>query len=337
MLEQAYPGPGPRPLAAWMTLLGALQYADKVVRKTGAHLEFESTAWTAAFTLSLPIYSTCSTLLENGLKAPPVGGDNNIARDEADLDISKSLHSARLGAYVSVSKAAANGILAWSTRGQANGLFHMSPQRYEEAGTGLVMIRPSVHFKIHTDPVSFHLPLHRFFAAGVLEGAQQVRLSQSLIVIILLPFLTARTLAHTHTAAQGLGLPPLDLPDPSHFATLLAEFPLRCMSLNAQVTAGLWRRNGISIQGQAMHYSTAPFCKVFRDLDLAAVQYATILGGNELVLGLLLDRLLLSRWAVEPHLVPSGPFEPKDFVVLAEEALYILILLVTELPGPPSK
>lgn len=129
----------------------------------------------------------------------------------------------------------------------------------------------------------------------------------------------------------------MNVADPSNLATLLAEFPFRCLALNAQVTAGLWRRNGISIQGQAMHYSTAPFCKVFRDLDLTAVQYATILGGNELVLGLLLDRFLLSRWAVEPHLVPSGPFEPKDFVVLAEEALHVLILLVTELPGPPSK
>ena len=39
MLEQAYPGPGPRPLAAWVTLLGALQHADPFVRKTGAHIE----------------------------------------------------------------------------------------------------------------------------------------------------------------------------------------------------------------------------------------------------------------------------------------------------------
>ena len=136
---------------------------------------------------------------------------------------------------------------------------------------------------------------------------------------------------------QGLRLPLLDVADPSTLATLLAEFPLRCMTLNAQVTAGLWRRNGISIQGQAMHYSTAPFCKVFRDLDLTAIQYATILGGNELVLGLLLDRFLLSRWAVEPHLIPAGPFDAKDYVVLAEEALHLLILLVSELPGPSSK
>lgn len=86
-----------------------------------------------------------------------------------------------------------------------------------------------------------------------------------------------------------------------------------------------------------MHYSSAPFCKVFRDLDLTALQYATLLGGNELILGLLFDRFLLSRWAVEPHLIPSGPFEPKDFILLAEEALLVLILLITELPGLPRK
>lgn len=241
MLEGSYPGPGPRPLSAWLTLLGSLQYADHVVRKTGNHLEFESAIWASAFTLSLPIYSTSSTLIVNGLKAPAdeegeqqhatTNGGGSSGEEGAkggggergDLrDV--SVHQAtRLHAYNNLCKAAANGIAVWLQKtGQASGLFQLSAQRYEEAGTGLVKVRYGVSFKVHEHPVSFHLPLHRFLAASVLEGVQ-----------------------------QGLGLPNLELEgEPSPFATLLAEFPLRCMALNAQVTAGLWRRNGMSIQGQ---------------------------------------------------------------------------------------
>ena len=46
VLRQTYPGPGPHPLPLWVSVLGALQHADGTVRKTGAHLEFESTVWT---------------------------------------------------------------------------------------------------------------------------------------------------------------------------------------------------------------------------------------------------------------------------------------------------
>ena len=51
VLLQAFPGPGPQPLANWMRLLGALQHTDQTVRKIGAHMEYESVTWTAVFTM----------------------------------------------------------------------------------------------------------------------------------------------------------------------------------------------------------------------------------------------------------------------------------------------
>lgn len=230
MLEQVYPGPGPRPLAAWMTLLGALQHADQVLRKTGAHLEFESAAWTAAFTLSLPLYSTCSTMIANGLKSAAFAHGN---KDKKGISTEPMHHAhapdeeylSRLRAYSNLAKTAARGILAWLGRQlrHTEELFKIRYSNYEEAGTGSMMVRAGVDFHVHAGFVSFHLPLHRFLAAAILEGT-----------------------------SQGLHLPNLDVgPPPIYFATLLAEFPLRCLALCAQVTAGLWRRNGISIQGQA--------------------------------------------------------------------------------------
>lgn len=39
------------------------QLADTVERKTGAHLEYESTTWMQAFSLALPLASTCSVII----------------------------------------------------------------------------------------------------------------------------------------------------------------------------------------------------------------------------------------------------------------------------------
>ena len=193
-----------------------------------------------------------------------------------------------------------------------------------------------MYFPLHVGMVSFHLPLHRFLAAAVLEGSGQG-----------LPF--PRYLveveegreegeAYDQMAADNSrtaqGKDEVDL-----LVVGLAEFPLRCLALNAQVAAGLWRRNGLAMQASGMHYSTPPFCRAFRDLDLAAVQLAVVLGGNEVVLGLMLDRFCLSKWVGQPIGKESKmdmPFEEKDMVVVAEEGLLLLILLVTELPRPPG-
>eukprot|EP00624_Nannochloropsis_granulata_P007659 evm.model.NODE_8908_length_28186_cov_23.573193.9 len=229
-------------------------------------------------------------------------------------------------------------------------------QAYREMGTGLEMRRTCVYFKLHSGVVSFHLPLHRFLAAVVLEGSSQGLPFPSYLVEVkggreeskgpkaeerkawdrmAVDFAaTANHNASVQGREEEQRRDDVDL-----LVVGLAEFPLRCLALNAQVSAGLWRRNGLAMQASGMHYSPPPFCRAFRDLDLGAVQLAVVLGGIEVVLGLLLDRFCLSKWVG----VPIGkewkrevPFEAKDMVVLAEEGLLLLILLVTELPRPPG-
>lgn len=106
MREGTYPGPGPKPLSNWINLLGSLQVrpstsphiapcpvllvpsdsspsrpdvlcarwlqlADLVTRKTGAHLEYESTVWMHAFSLALPLASTCSVIIQQASRPSP--------------------------------------------------------------------------------------------------------------------------------------------------------------------------------------------------------------------------------------------------------------------------
>lgn len=331
VLRQAYPGPGPRPLRAWVEALSMMQHADPMVRKTGTHLEFESSVWMQAFTLSFPLYSTSTTLIAHGLRAlldaappsPSPPGHRVTAREKEGGETGDADWSDRLLRFRNVTEAAVEGIRAWMTRALKGGedAYAMKVEGYREAGTGLILERPGIGVRVHEACVSFHIPLHRFLAAAVLEGAAQG-----------FPF-------PTHVGAQPAFEDPSSpaLKDAPHLSSCLADFPLRCLALSAQIAAGLWRRNGLSVQASSIHYTTPPFCRVFRDLDLAAIQLAILLEGNETVLGMLLGHFCLKRWALEPTRSlgrEEAAFEDKDLLALAEECLLVLILLVTELPRP---
>lgn len=74
--------------------------------------------------------------------------------------------------------------------------------------------------------------------------------------------------------------------------------------------AGLWRRNGLPIHRQAVHYSGVPFCLVFRDLDLGALQLAALYLGFDPLLTLLLDRFSILHWASTTQ--PAGQQPPSS-------------------------
>mmetsp|Transcript_11499 Transcript_11499/g.25659 ORF Transcript_11499/g.25659 Transcript_11499/m.25659 type:complete len:3095 (-) Transcript_11499:90-9374(-) len=141
----------------------------------------------------------------------------------------------------------------------------------------------------------------------------------------------------------------------------LADHPIRCLAAAQQIERHLWARNGSSVAGMAMNYTSTPLCRAFRDLDLLLVQ----LSASGLSIGLGARRvfqLLLSRFNMDGHLCDPerrtqagsnspSPFipganiwvnpprlqDPDHAVVLSESFFTTLCVLVTELPPPPPR
>jgi len=141
----------------------------------------------------------------------------------------------------------------------------------------------------------------------------------------------------------------------------LADHPIRCLAAAQQIERHLWARNGSSVAGMAMNYTSTPLCRAFRDLDLLLVQ----LSASGLSIGLGARRvfsLLLSRFNMDGHLcdperrTQSGSNNPAPFIpganiwvnpprlqdpdhaiVLSESFFSTLCVLVTELPPPPPR
>ena len=141
----------------------------------------------------------------------------------------------------------------------------------------------------------------------------------------------------------------------------LADHPIRCIAASQQIERHLWTRNGSSVAGMAMNYSSAPLCRSFRDLDLLLVQLSAAgmncgLGARR-IFSLLLSRFSLDGYLCDPERrsTPSiggmNTFPPimntwvnpprlqdsDHAAILAESFFSTLCVVVTELPLRPPK
>jgi hypothetical protein len=135
----------------------------------------------------------------------------------------------------------------------------------------------------------------------------------------------------------------------------LADLPICCLAAAAQIERHMWTRNGNSVAGMVINYSTAPLCRAFRDLDLSLMQFSA--AGFEIglgvccVLALLLNHFSMDGYLKDPKFQAPGAThlrrttgrwkspprlqDPEHAPLLAESFFALVCILVTELP-PPS-
>nr|XP_032821084.1 E3 ubiquitin-protein ligase UBR2-like isoform X2 [Petromyzon marinus] len=104
----------------------------------------------------------------------------------------------------------------------------------------------SMPYLVSRQPVSTHLPMTRFLAG--------------LYAMV----------SHTGVMSSYPEMNLLESVEPQD----LAELPLRCLVLLAQVNAGMWRRNGFSLANQMYHYHSAMCRQEMFDKDVLMLQIA---------------------------------------------------------------
>jgi len=131
----------------------------------------------------------------------------------------------------------------------------------------------------------------------------------------------------------------------------LLDHPLRCLVATKEIEAHMWARNGQSMIGMAVNYSTPTLCRNFRDLDLTLLQFSAAgftLAGPIRTFGLMVNRFSLDGYMCDPTLRPGGPtgaggspwanpprMSDQDHAALLTESFFVLLcLLVTEMPPP---
>ncbi|XP_059148021.1 E3 ubiquitin-protein ligase UBR2-like isoform X2 [Physella acuta] len=170
---------------------------------------------------------------------------------------------------------------------------------------------------VSSDPISIHYPLNRFLAALHIH-LEEHGLSFSS------PELHNPTLTQMAHSVDVAVREPLDMKD-------LMEPGLRIQVLLAQSQAGMWRRNGYSLQNQVFFYSNLRCRQEMYDRDITMLQIAaSLMPGDEFLLQLL-NKFNLLNWAKMEYDIPGGQEDSvRQTVTLAEEFLSLLIIVMEE-------
>ncbi|KAJ8518930.1 hypothetical protein ONZ45_g4061 [Pleurotus djamor] len=167
-----------------------------------------------------------------------------------------------------------------------------------------------IKFDVLEGWVSFHHPLHWLLAelfkhVGVLSEEHLLPLGGS----------TIRDVLGIHASEQAI--------------LTVIDFPLRVVTMVAQIRTGLWVRNGFAIRGQLLHYRDFMLRELCYDQDLYILQIAfTLLADPSLLLVTLLDRFSLLQFfsGATYHSV----YDPTQLGSMVEELLYVVITILSE-------
>ncbi|KAM9777231.1 E3 ubiquitin-protein ligase UBR1 [Neosynchiropus ocellatus] len=185
-------------------------------------------------------------------------------------------------------------------------LMQCNNQPFQREATDFYMCKQILHvrpYKVSQEPVSIHLPLSRLLAG--------------LYVLL------------CKTGAIKL----LQEPENYDFPKM-AEHPLRCVVLAAQVSAEMWRRNGLSLVSQVYYYQDVKCRDEMYDKDILMLQIAASkMDANHFLM------LILLRFELFDYFNGNFSRKDQDEVIqrnrLTEEMLYLLIVIVGEryVPG----
>ncbi|KAL7380104.1 hypothetical protein ABVT39_011811 [Epinephelus coioides] len=185
-------------------------------------------------------------------------------------------------------------------------LMQCSNQPFNREPTDNYMCKHILHvrpYKVSQEPVSIHLPISRLLAG--------------LYVLL----------------CRAGAIERLDNPE-SFDHTQLAEHPLRCVVLAAQVSAEMWRRNGLSLVSQVYYYQDVKCRDEMYDKDILMLQIAASkMDPNHFLM------LILLRFELFEYFNGSCSSKDQDELIqwnrLTEEMLYLLIVITGEryVPG----
>uniref|UniRef100_A0A8C2B7V1 E3 ubiquitin-protein ligase n=1 Tax=Cyprinus carpio TaxID=7962 RepID=A0A8C2B7V1_CYPCA len=186
-------------------------------------------------------------------------------------------------------------------------LMSCTNQPFRSEPTDSYMCKQILHarpYKVSEEPVSIHLPISRLLAG--------------------LYVLLCQTGAIQY-------LP--DFVDPLNF-TELAEQPLRCVVLAAQVCADMWRRNGLSLVSQVYYYQDVKCRDEMFDKDVIMLQIAASkMDPNHFLMLVLLRFELFDIF--NDNCSSKDQEVLKQWNRLTEEMLYLIIIIAGEryVPG----
>jgi len=192
---------------------------------------------------------------------------------------------------------------------------------FEPAGRAFKVVK----FVVEEEPMSFHHPLHHFLS-WLIEYGKTMPLQQ---LRSLLSFTTEDLVAKPRSMGKKVMPRHADY-TPEDYLMAAFDFPLRVCVWLAQMKAGMWVRNGMSLRHQAGTYRGVTQRDVTYHRDIFLLQTALVVCDPSRVLASMVDRFGMEKWC-------KGIFEQKvkaqddsQHLDVVEDMIHLLIVLLSD-------
>jgi E3 ubiquitin-protein ligase UBR1 len=281
------------------------------VRAIGEHLEFESEAWISASLITREINKLCRHFAESFVW-------------NSDEDIANIQRAIRAAAKV----------VTVNSLGAERRRFDQTELREETRFKTLEVLEfdaepstffgPSykvVDYVVAKEPMSFHHALHHTLS-WLLDRARSMPRNE---ILHLLEF------SHDELQADfSLANVMVPYHEPDEYLLALFDFPLRVCAWLAQMKAGIWVRNGITLKHQMTQYRSVSQRDVSHQRDLFLLQSALVLCNPSVFLATMIDRYGVTGWMTGKYEAAQHGFEDSQAIEVVEDFIHLLIIILTE-------
>lgn len=278
-------------------------------RAVGEHVEYESDTWIAAQLLTKEINRICRQFAETF--DPREGGqEDDLARAiriVAKATIVNSMGVERIRFDQAEIK-------------EETSFHDLPPFSFEVDDQGLEKQHKVVDFAVERQPISFHHALH-YTLSWLIDFGKGL---SSEYLKRLLRF-TVEDLSRQPPVRQ-CAVPSYNQED---YLMALYDFPLRVCAWLAQMKAGMWVRNGISLRHQMTTYRGISHRDLAHHRDIVLLQTAMVTCDPSRVLASIVDRFGMIDWMRGQFEVRAG-FELGQQFDVAEDFIHLIIVLLCD-------
>ncbi|KAJ5772980.1 hypothetical protein N7457_007876 [Penicillium paradoxum] len=287
------------------------------VRAVGEHVEYETDAWISASILMREINRLCRQFCES-FRNPEIDNGNNLLRAIETTTITAIMHSTGIERK-RFDQAEIKDELKFKL---------LAPFDFEIGASGQIPCHRVVEFVVERGSISFHHALH-YTLSWLVECGRNIS-SETMRDVLFDAANVARDQIHATKVAKPNSIDDALLTlGPEDLLLAMFDYPLRVCAWLAQMKAGMWVRNGLSLRHQMSQYrgvSSRDFA-YYRDIFL--LQTAMVTCDPSRVLASIAHRFGMVDWMARNYL-PRPGYEDAQIVDVAEEFVHLLVILLTD-------
>lgn len=181
-----------------------------------------------------------------------------------------------------------------------------------------------VKFVVESQPISFHHALH-YTLSWLIESGKNMSRED---LIQLLTFTPVELLQWPR--AMGQRVMPSQLYTPEDHLMAAFDYPLRVCAWLAQMKAGMWVRNGMSLRHQMGTYRGVSQRDVSHHRDIFLLQTAMVVCPPSRVLVSIIDRYGLEHWMKGIYEQKGDGLEDGHVLDVVEDLIHLLIVIISD-------